>query len=46
MLNTIRLLARWNHETAGERKSNRLPGREDLSLRPVNTPANGLQLEP
>jgi CheY-like chemotaxis protein len=46
MLNTVRLLARWNRETAGERKSNRLPGREDLSLRPVNTPANGLQLEP
>jgi PAS domain S-box-containing protein len=46
VLNTVRLLARWNHETVGERKSNRLPGREDLSLRPVNTPANGLQLEP
>jgi two-component system response regulator (stage 0 sporulation protein F) len=46
VLNTVRLLARWNHETAGERKSNRLPAREDLSLRPVNTPANGLQLEP
>jgi CheY-like chemotaxis protein len=25
ILNTVRLLARWNHETAGERKTNRLP---------------------
>ena len=26
MLNTVRLLARWNPETARERKANRLPG--------------------
>ena len=44
MLNTVRLLARWNHQTARERKSNRLPGREGLSLKPVNAPNNGLQL--
>jgi two-component system response regulator (stage 0 sporulation protein F) len=44
ILNTVRMLARSNHETAEERKSNRLPGREGLGLRPVNAPNNGLQL--
>jgi hypothetical protein len=43
MLNTVHNLARWDHKTAGESNANRLPDRDGLNLKLVNTPSNNLQ---
>jgi CheY-like chemotaxis protein len=46
ILNVVHNLVRWDHKTAGGTKASRLPEREGLRLRPVNTPSYNLQLEP
>jgi PAS domain S-box-containing protein len=47
ILNTVRALARWNHETAGQKQSQPVGmTREDLSPNPVNRPSHSLQLKP